>query len=114
MLLFSEISRPAQESVAAPSDINEMIRAGYIDVISGALNPPQQLAFQPSAPETGRALAASMPRRQYRASSGSKSYQLNVRVSGEERAAIKRYARQNRITVADAVRRAIAALAIDR
>ena len=114
MSLFSEISRPVQEPVAAPSDINEMIHAGYVDVIAGALKPPTQLAYQPSAPETERALAASRPRRQYRASSGGESYQLNVRVNGEERAAIKRYARQNRITVADAVRRAIAALAIDR
>jgi hypothetical protein len=66
--------------------------------------------YQLTEAETLPAIADSRRRRKYRATPAARRYQLNVRVSAEHRGTIKRYAKQHRIKVWEAVELAIATL----
>lgn len=100
----------AQDGFYGQLSINDIGGLGYVGDIAAALNSLPELDEQAPVRVLAASRQAKRQSRQYRASSEGRRYQLNVRVNGEERAAVRRYARQHRITVTDAMRAAIALL----
>jgi hypothetical protein len=114
MGLFNGLLRANQAPVAAPSSANDLRPASFVSELADALNPMTSDSYQLPEAETLPAIADSRPRRHYRATPAARRYQLNVRVSAEHRGVIKRYAKQHRIKVWEAVELAIATLARDQ
>jgi hypothetical protein len=110
MGLSNGLLRANQAPVAAPSGANDLRPASFVAELADALNPMAPESYQLPAAEKPPATADSRPRRKYRATPAAKCYQLNVRVSAEHRGDIKRYAKQHRIKVWEAVELAIATL----
>jgi hypothetical protein len=110
MGLFNGLLRANQAPVAAPSGANALRPASFVSELADALNPMAPESYQLPEAETPPAIADSRPRRRHRGTAAARRYQLNVRVGAELRTAIKRYARQRRIKVWEAVELAIATL----
>src|SRR5262245_29566848 len=110
MGLLRGLLRPTQAPVAASSNINVLAEL-FADAISAdAAKPAQQLAFLPSLADTPKLLADSRPRRVFGGSTRARRVQLNVRVSAERRAELRRYAKAHRLGIGEAVDLAIARL----
>jgi hypothetical protein len=107
---FNGLLRANQAPVAAASGANDLRPASFVSELADALNPMAPESYQLPEAETPPAITDRRPRRKYRTPPAPKRYQLNVRVSAEHRGAIKRYAKQHRIKVWEAVELAIATL----
>jgi hypothetical protein len=110
MGLFNGLLRANQAPAATQSGANDLYPASFVAELADALNPMAPESYQLPQAETPPTIADSKPRRKYRAPPAAKRYQLNVRVSAEHRTAIKRYARQHRIKLWEAVELAITTL----
>lgn len=107
MALLNRIFRTRQDELHEPSYINEIASTLARSLSADSDNALRDLAHRPPALPAPTRLAASPRKRIPRARSTASSGQLNVRLSPERQAAIRRFARRERLTLSEAVGRAI-------
>lgn len=107
MALFSGLLRRNSGELHEPSYPNDLPASNAGAEIAATFKRLPELSFR-AQPKMLAARPASTPHtKKIRTSQRASSYQLNVRVSGEQRAALRRYARQHRITQTAAIAAAI-------